>query len=308
MLLLLQICGGLVALYFGGEALVRGAEVIGRRLGMSSLLLGLTVVAFGTSAPELAVSIDAAITGRPDIALANVVGSNLANIGLVAALVALLGPVATERVVVRQDVPMMMLSFLALVVCLLDGVIEFHEGLLLFIALAIYTLHLLRGRRGTADEPEAEEAGEVAAGIPRAVLLAAAGVALLAVGGDQLVAGAAGLAERFEVSEAWIGLTVVAVGTSLPEIAASLVAARRGHSGMAIGNVVGSNIWNSLGVLGLSAAVVPLQARTLEWHMLGAMLAAGLLLWWMLWRSGVIGRWSGALLLVGYLGYQVAAF
>ncbi len=305
LLLLVQIVGGLVALYFGGEALVRGAEVIGRRLGMSSLLLGLTVVAFGTSAPELAVSIDAAITGRPDIALANVVGSNLANIGLVAALVALLGPVATERVVVRQDVPMMMLSFLALVVCLLDGVIEFHEGLLLFIALAIYTLHLLRGRRDVADGPED---GEAAVGIPRAVLLAVAGVALLAVGGDQLVAGAAGLADRFDVSEAWIGLTVVAVGTSLPEIAASLVAARRGHSGMSIGNVVGSNIWNSLGVLGLAAAVVPLQARTLEWHMLGAMLAAGALLWWMLWRRGVIGRWSGALLLAGYLGYQVAAF
>jgi cation:H+ antiporter len=305
---ILLIFAGLTALYVGGELLVRGAEGLGRRAGISSLVLGLTVVAFGTSAPELAVSLDAALTGLADIAITNVIGSNIANIALVGALIASFRAIASERNLLRRDIPVMLASLIAISLFLADRNIGRHEGVALLAALAVYSIALyLSHRREAARTERTLATGETRdhsrPGWTGLTLKVAVGAIVLTAGGDLLVEGATELAADFGVSEALIGLTVVAVGTSLPEIAASLVAARRGQVGMAIGNVVGSNIWNTLGVLGITSVTAPLTAQTMEAHMVFSMIAAGLMLWVFAATDRQISRFEGRVMLVSFVAY-----
>ena len=308
LLALLSIAAGLVLLYGGAEGLVRGASALALRMGLTPLVVGLTVVAFGTSAPELVVSLQAALAGRDAIALGNVVGSNVANIAFILGLAAILQPMRVHGQLLKLDVPMMLGSASLLVVMLLDGHLGRFEGGSLFAMLVLYLgYNVWKARTERQGLPPALAAPDVPASLPagRALFFAGAGLALLALGADLLVDGAVVMARAAGLSEAVVGLTVVAIGTSLPELATSLVATLRGEGDIALGNVVGSNIFNVLGILGISALVHPLERSGVAPVDLLVMLAASMLLLPLL-RSGLLlARWEGALLLSVYTVYML---
>lgn len=267
--LALVVAGG-VLLYFGAEWMVSGASSLASALGVSPLLVGLTVVSYGTSAPELAVSLVAASNGQSDITLGNVVGSNIANAGLVLGLTAAIAPPRVPPRLWKLELPWLCAATLALPGLLWNGLISRVEGALLLIASAVFSVCSLRAmRRGrrpsTLDLPE-EEAAANAAGRPpthapwRLGALVLGGLLALSFGGKCFVEGSVGLARVLGIDELTIGLTLVAFGTSLPELAASIVAAVRGHSEMAIGNVLGSNLFNLLLIVGAASAVRPVTA------------------------------------------------
>ena len=247
---------GLVLLVLGGNALVHGASAIAARLGVAPLVIGLTVVAWGTSAPELAVSLGAALRGQGDIALGNVVGSNIFNVLGVLGASALVAPLFVSRRLVRLDVPILITLSGAVYVLALDRRIGVGDGLLLVAAGVAYTVFAVRASRGEAPGERAEGPGRARALAAQAGLVAL-GFLLLAVGARWLVAGAIVFARSLGVSELVIGLTVVAVGTSLPEVAASVIAAWRGERDIAVGNAIGSNLFNIAAVLGLTSLVAP---------------------------------------------------
>jgi len=279
----LSLLFGLVALYFGGELLVRGSVSLARRLGVSPLLIGITLVGFGTSTPELVTSLDAALRGSAGIAVGNVVGSNTANILLILGLAALLSPIACDPRAFRRDAGMMLIAALAAVAVCLWGSIGLATGAVFLALLLAYLVHTYRSERlnhSASAELHAAEATLAEPG-PQAMWLslsfAVGGIALTIGGAHLLVDGAVALAQTLGVSDTVIGLTIVAVGTSLPELVASVVAARRRQGDIALGNVLGSNIYNILGILGVTAIVrpleIPLQILALDiWVMLGATL------------------------------------
>ncbi|PKO63691.1 MAG: sodium:calcium antiporter, partial [Betaproteobacteria bacterium HGW-Betaproteobacteria-17] len=246
---------GLVALVIGAEAMVRGASRLAVSWGISPLVVGLTVVAFGTSAPEMAVSVGAALSGTSDLAIGNVVGSNIANILLILGISALVAPLLVHEQIIRQEVPVMIGATLLVVAMALDGGIGRIEAGLLFALVMAYTVFLVVQSRRASKDAEAEFASEIPTsqwdrhwGVQAALVIG--GLALLVLGADWLVGAAVVFAKYFGVSDLVIGLTVVAVGTSMPEIATSLIAALRGQRDIAVGNVIGSNIFNLLAVLG----------------------------------------------------------
>ena len=300
------VTAGLALLYAGGELLVRGAVAIGLRCGLSPLVTGLTIVAFGTSAPELAVSIDAAVVGSTEIAIANVVGSNFANIALVLALSALLVPIAIDRKVLYRDIPVMLGGFVISILMLLDGEVGLLDGALLLAGLVGYIGFVISHSRSEYVVLEDQEPG--AFSLTTTVFMLIGGVAVLVLGGHFLVEGAVHIASSLGVSEAVIGMTVVAVGTSLPEITASLVSIIRGHSGMAVGNVVGSNIWNTFGVLGVTSSIIPLQQGQVSALMLGTMVGAGVVLWVFCRTRSTLSRVEGGIMLAGYIACQTWLF
>ncbi|MFO7854453.1 MAG: calcium/sodium antiporter [Paracoccaceae bacterium] len=289
---LVALAVGLVLLILGGDLLVRGALALALRLGLPAAVIGATVMGFGTSAPELAASLEAALAGLPGIALGNVVGSNVANIGLILGVSVLLAPAVADRAALKRDGAAMLLAALACAaLALAPGGIGRLAGLGLLAGLAAYLLVALRG--GAA---EALPAGAVGP-LWRGLAVAGGGLAAVVVGAGWLVEGASVLAAEAGVSEAVIGLTVVAVGTSLPELAASVAAAARGRGDLALGNVLGSNVFNVLGILGVTALVAPLPGGVLTALDLGAMVAATLLALALAW-AGALGRIAG----VGLLG------
>ncbi|MGH0029306.1 MAG: calcium/sodium antiporter [Myxococcota bacterium] len=296
----------LAMLYLGGESLVRGASALATRLGVSPVGIGLTVVAFGTSAPELVVSVDAALSGANDIALANVVGSNIANVTLILGLAALLRPCAVHAKIVRIDAPIMIGASLALAAVFADGAASRLEGVLLLIALVVYTGFTFWDAR-REPEPVREE---IASAAPRRPVGAAlggalvvAGLALLVVGGHLLVVSAVDLATALGVGSAAIGLTIVAVGTSLPEFATTVVASARGQGDIAVGNVVGSNIFNVLGILGVTAVVRPLDMGGLTWLDLGTMVGLACLVAFFVATRHRMGRVEGTVLVALFVAY-----
>jgi cation:H+ antiporter len=314
---LLLLVFALAALLGGGDALVRGASALARRLGVSSMVIGLTVVAFGTSAPELAVSVSAAAGGSNAIAFGNVVGSNIANVALILGLAALVTPLAVDSTIVTREIPMMILASAAVAAFALDealdgaasGVIARSEGvgLLLFFSVFLYytVAGNLFGRRG---DPLLEEARDEAPGgkLPLwgAAALVLGGLAGLSFGGHLLVESATAIARALGVGEVVIGITVVAVGTSLPELATSLLAARRGEADIAVGNVVGSNIFNALFVLGTAAVVRPVEVVAggdLDLAVMGAL--AVVLLPMAISGGRRISRAEGGVLVAAYAGY-----
>lgn len=298
----LYVAGGLVGLFLGGESLVRGSSAIARRLAMPPLLIGLTVVGFGTSTPELLVSVDAALRGVPDIAIGNVVGSNIANILLIVGLTALVWPVATVGPTLRRNTTVMMVAALVLIPAFAMGTVSRAVGAVSVLLLVIYIVWAYN--QAPPEEKEAAAPDAPAAPIWRYVLLVALGLVLLMFGARFLVTGAVSLARGFGLSEAFIGLTIVAVGTSLPELATSLIAAFRRHSEIALGNVVGSNIFNILGILGLTAVIapIPVAPRFLEFD-LPVLIAVSFAFALLLWFRVTIGRPLGMVLLVAYAAY-----
>lgn len=297
---LLFLLVGLAALYSGGELLVRAAVQIGEWCHLTPLVTGLTIVAFGTSAPELAVSIDAALVGSSEIAIANVVGSNFANMALVLALSAVIAPVAIEKVVLHRDLPVMLVGFVLVILMMTDQSVGRFEGVILMVTLAGYLVYVIRQSRKFRKAMDTD-IPEVHMTVPVTLLSLAGGVLLLALGGHWLVKGAVALASQLGLAEAVIGMTVVAVGTSLPELTASMISVVRGHGNMAIGNVVGSNIWNTLGILGLTSTVVPLSQGQVTSAMVLAMVTAGVLLWILCRTRFQLSRIEGWLLLTGFL-------
>lgn len=307
---ILLIAGGLVLLAIGGDILVRGAVGTASRLGVSPLLIGLVLVGFGTSMPELTTSVQAALSGSPGIAVGNVVGSNIANILLILGAAALLSPIVVAKGVLTRDGSFLALSQIALAAALLLTPVGRTTGGLLFAGLIVYIALSYwldqRAKSGAADL-HAAEAESVAAPTSRlgvSLLLLAGGLAGVVIGAKLLVDGAISIAEGFGISDTVIGLTVVAVGTSLPELAASVAAAVKRQGDIALGNVIGSNIFNALGILGATAMIRPIDvpASILQsdvWIMLGA--AALLALVAATGRK--ITRLEGVVLLVLYAGY-----
>ncbi len=303
---------GLVSLIVGAEALVRGASRLARLAGVSPLVVGLTVVAFGTSAPELAVSTMGALRGEADIAFGNVVGSNIFNVLLILGVSALITPLVVAQKLVRIDVPLMIASAAAVWVLGRDGSISRIEGLGLFSTLVLYTIWSIRQSRketrAVAEEYE-KEFGATGARGARGVAIdigyVLVGLALLVVGSRWLVDGAVEVARALGLSELVIGLTIIAAGTSLPEVATSVIAALRGERDIAVGNVVGSNIFNVLAVLGLSSVISPTgvqasaAAMNFDVPFMVATCVAALPIFLTGWR---INRWEGLL----FLGYYVA--
>lgn len=289
----------------GASALVRGASSLALRLGLTPLVVGLTVVAFGTSAPELVVSVQAALSGNGPIAIGNVVGSNTANVGLILALSALIAPFAVHPSLLSRDVPLV-LGVSALAVALLwNGTLGTTEGAVLVAGLLAYVVWSVRhARAASAVVAATDGVPDRPSGSPWLdALRVVGGLAGLVLGADWLVDGAVSLATVAGVSPAVIGLTVVAVGTSLPELATSVVAALRGHSEIAAGNVVGSNLFNLLGILGIGALVRPLDAvgfHRLDFAVMGGFAVA----MYVLMRLGRrLDRLDGALLLASYALY-----
>ena len=302
------ILAGVALLYLGGELLVQNAVRLARGLGTSPLVVGLTVVAFGTSAPELAASLAAAIGGAPEVAYGNVVGSNAANLGLVLALAALLRPVPARARFLRRELPFMAAGTGLLIAVAADGRVSRIEGGFLLLLLFLYLFVLLQDRE--PPEVEAEFAGEYPSAGGRVggrLLLVAFGVLLLTLGAHALVAGAVAGARALGVGERFLGLSVVAVGTGLPELAAALVAARRGEGDVLLGNLVGSNVFNLLGVLGAVALVRPLSLAGPPGPELWGLVALTLVAWRFLWTGMRLGRREGVALLAGYLAWLVAA-
>ncbi len=304
---------GLVILVAGAELLVRGAARLAAALGISPLVVGLTVVAFGTSAPELAVGVSSALAGQPDIALGNVVGSNIANILLVLGLAALAAPVVAGVRVVRREVPFMIGASVALWLMALSGHIDRFEGVILFTGIIVYSAILARSSRRESGRVQTEFAEAYGSGRDDAARtvaanlgLAAGGLVLLLVGADWIVAGATSLAGALGIPEIVVGLTIVAVGTSLPEIATSVLAGVRGQRDIAVGNVVGSCIFNVLMVLGATAIVSPqplLVSPDLLAVDLPFMVAAAAACLPILYTGFVVDRREGALLLGFYVAY-----
>lgn len=300
------LAGGLLLLVAGGEAVVRGAASLGMRMGLSALATGLTIVAFGTSAPELVVNLGAAYRGVGDMAVGNVVGSNIANIGLVLGVSAMVMPLTLQVRVIRNDIYFMVAVALLATLFLAANVMTRWEGLVLVTLLVAYIAWNLRaaGRARETSRASFEAAmGSGRHGLLLDLVLVIGGLAALAGGGQLFVNGAVELATALGVSTAVIGLTVVAVGTSLPELATTAIAAYRGHGAMAIGNVVGSNIFNVLSVLGMTALIFPLERGDIGNWDVGMFLVSSLALLRFITTGSRMDRREGAVLFVGYLAY-----
>lgn len=308
---------GLGLILAGANALTDGASALARRWGVSDLIIGLTVVAFGTSAPELSISLISAIRGSADMAVGNVVGSNIFNVFAIIGVVALCRPITVDRSIMTNEIPLVILSSVALLAIGsgpwlgLPGPREIGrpDGILLLLFFMIFMRYTFAQARSSSVSPddEAAESGAAMPGMPmwRAVLWVVGGLAALIYGGDRFVAGASGIARSLGMSEAVIGLTIVAAGTSLPELATSATAALKGNTGIAIGNVIGSNIFNIFLVLGLTATALPLPFGGVTVTDLLVMTAAALMFWLFGWRFGhrVINRWEGGVLLACYIAY-----
>ncbi len=297
---------GVVLLYYGGEHLVTGASRLARWFGLSPLVIGLTVVAFGTSAPELAASLTAALTGAPEIALANVVGSNIANLGLVLGVAAMIYPMRAEGRFLKREVPFMIgVSLLLWLLVARDGLTR-PAGALLLLILGLFLWFLFK--HDTAPPVDVEERDNLPGPIWSGLQIAL-GVLLLAAGARVLVLGAVNLAEAFGISNRVIGLTLVALGTSLPELATVVVAAMKRQTDLILGNLIGSNIFNTLCIVGATLLVRPLEIEYATVRLdLWVMLALTIAILPMLYFKGQIGRKRGSVMLTAYLVYIVVLF
>ncbi len=305
---------GLVLLFLGGESLLRGSIAVAGKLNLSTLFVSMVLVGFGTSAPELMVSVAAAAKGEPNIVLGNVIGSNIANILLILGLSAVLMPVICRRKEMMRDMVAVMISSFAVAGLSLSGLVSRTAGLLMLISLVAYIAYAYLTQRSAALEGAAGgdqlEAGnsESSLSLQTALLISLAGFILLAGGAYCLVEGATSIAERIGVSKAVIGLTVVAVGTSLPELATALVAAMRKQADVVIGNVIGSNLFNILGVLGVTAiSPIPFTGRLAEVDV-WVMLAIALALAPFIWMGRKISRADGMVFVSLYLMYTVLTY
>jgi cation:H+ antiporter len=306
---------GVLLLTIGGEALIRGAVAAANRLNVSPLLTGLIIVGFGTSAPELVVSVDAAMRAQPDLAIGNVVGSNIGNILLILGICALITPLSVRPLALRRDAITVVIASIAFTILSRDGTLGYLDAAVLLSAFAAYLAWAYWSERchfapsAELHEAEAKELTSLPRSPTTTILAIVFGLLMLIVGARVLLIGAVGIAQAFGVSEAVIGLTIVAVGTSLPELSVSVIAAFRKHADVAVGNILGSNIFNLLGILGISALLQPLQIhervfRFDQWVLLGT----SVLILLFLYTGRRLTRLEGATLLAGYGLYLWVSF
>jgi cation:H+ antiporter len=318
------LAAGIIVLLLGGQGLVTGSVTVARRLGVPTLVVGLTIVAMGTSAPELAFNVIAARAGHGELSFGNIVGSNIANIGLILGVTALAKPLTVHGTVIKQELPLLLVVSLGMFALAWFPIRDQEPGLAFssvegWIMLACFGLFLANwlwlGLRDPAEPMvrglRAEAEAETLGSLPGALLLVAVGLACLIGGGELTKRGAVRFAEMLGLSEALIGLTIVALATSLPELVTALIASRKGHDDLALGNVVGSNVFNLLLVLGLTSVVARVALpESLDgwgsqgWHDLIVMLGITCVLMLLAFSHRRIGRWEGALLLAMYLGYM----
>lgn len=309
---LLLVIAGLVLLMWGADRFVHGAAAAARNLGIAPLLIGLTVVAFATSAPEILVSVVAAIQKEPGLAIGNAIGSNIVNIGLVLGVTAMIRPIRMESATLRREMPALLAVSLLTVSLFLDSYLSRVDGFVMLTGLIIVMVWLARlGLRSAANDPikrdfEAEIPSDVS--MKTAVIWLVIGLGTLLLGAELLVDGAMGIATILGISEVVIGILVVALGTSLPELAVSLASALKGEYGLAIGNIVGSNIFNLLAVIGVAAAIEPsaLAPTVLSLHIF-VMVAFTLVLFAMTYEyngSAELSRLEGLALLVAFIAYD----
>lgn len=315
---------GVALIIFAANWLTDGAASIARRFGISDLVVGITVVAFGTSTPELSISIVSALQGNAPMAIGNVVGSNIFNILVIIGVVALIRPIKVERSLMVNDIGLVVISALALLAIGYDDIlgggreriVSRVNGILLILFFIIFLRYTFsQAKSGVHNDDPAASKGAECKELPvwRSILLVIAGLAGLVYGGDRFVAGASGVALSLGMSEAVVGLTIVAAGTSLPELAASIAAAVKGNSGIAVGNVIGSNIFNIFLVLGVTATISPLPFGGITHFDLMVMMLSSLVFWLFCWKFGkrTITRPEGALLFAfyfAYIVYQVISF
>lgn len=300
----LLVLASLVVLYFGADFLVKGSSSLAVRFGISPLVVGLTVVAFGTSAPELLVSVQSALAGNSGIAVGNVMGSNIFNVCAILGISAMIYPLRVNPRLVRFDMPVMLVATLLFVLIFHDGTFGRWAGILFFVGICAYMIYCVyKAKRGEAAEGEEEI--KVTKSWILDVVLVIIGLGLLVWGSDLLVNNAVSIAKALGWSEAVIGLTIVAAGTSMPELATSVVAAMKKRTDIAIGNVVGSNIFNLLAVLGLTATITPVETNQINWLDMGVMFGSSLILLPFMRTGFKIGRGEGVVLFIIYVAYTV---
>ena len=289
---------GLVVVLKGADWLTDGAVNIASRFGVSQMVIGLTIVAMGTSMPELCVSMVSALKGTPDLAVGNVVGSNTLNTLLIVGCSALVAPIMVKRSSVRRDIPFAVLASLLMLIFCLDGGIDRLDAALLFILFAVFMFVTVKYGKN-----EGTEAKTTTAPLGKATLLLVVGLVCLILGSNLFVDNASFIASTLGVSDAVIGLTIVAGGTSLPELATSMVSAKKGNSDIAIGNVIGSNVFNILMIIGVTGLVKPMHIKGITSLDLIVMLASILLLWFFCRTTYKVKRWEGAVLAISYIAY-----
>ena len=301
---LIQIIAGLVCLFYGGNFLVTGSVRLASSLKISPFIIGATVIAFETSAPELAVAILAALDGNSELAMGNVIGSNIANIGLVLGLTSLICAMSIAPDRLKRESPPLLLASLLILIIAWNLEINRYEGLFMIFLLVLYIWRSFSHKEDFAEEPEEESNLFAGKGPALQTLLIFFGLVLLVGGAKLLVEGGVGIARHFGISEWFIGITIVAIGTSLPEIVSSLIAAKRGHGEMAIGNIFGSNIFNILMVLGFTATIHPLNIKEpIQPDLLIATAITGLLVAMIAFGNHSLGKLKGVILLLAYFLY-----
>ena len=306
-----NIFAGFVLLFIGGESLVRGAVKIARDLKISPLIIGVTVVAYGTSSPELLITLQSVLKGFHEIALGNVIGSNIANILLVLGIAAVIYPIKVSKALVRFDLRYVFIASFALLFFVLSGSIGRIEGIIFIFILIVYTISTIKkhGREEVSEmENNPAEIEEqfffLKVTFPVAIMLVVLGISYLSFGAHILVQGASNLARQFDISESVIAVTIVAIGGSAPELFTSVVAAMRKHSDLAIGNVIGSNLFNILGVLGISGLIRPISVvSTFSGFDIWVMVSAVILLYYFVRKKFVLSRLAGFIFLFFYALY-----
>lgn len=292
---------GIVLVLWGADRLTDGAVAVAEKMKMPQIVIGLTIVAMGTSMPEFCVSLISALKGTSDLAVGNIVGSNIFNTLLIVGVSALVAPMSIMKTTVRKDIPFALVASALLLIMCLDGDISRIDAAILFVMFLIFMYITLRGAKVQGTDVEEKEKKSMATWL--SVVWILVGLACLIGGSNLFVDGATAVATKLGVSEAVIGLTIVAGGTSLPELATSVVSARKGNSGIAIGNVLGSNVFNILAILGLTGVISPMTLKGITMTDLSMMVISIILIWLFSFTKYKIERWEGAILTAVFVGY-----
>ena len=310
----LAILGGFILLVWSADRFVDGAAATAKYAGMPSLLIGMVIVGFGTSAPEMVVSAMAAVDGNPDLALGNALGSNIVNTGLILGVTALIAPIVVHSKIVRKELPLLLIIGLFFGALLWNGALERFDAVLLligFLILIAWSIYSAMSNKGDSLETDTEQALHIhEMSLGKAIFWLIFGLIILVISSRILVWGSVNIAQSLGVSDLVIGLTIVALGTSLPELAASIIAVRKGEHDIAIGNVVGSNMFNILAVVGIAGLISPItsvapEVLSRDWLVMMAMMVALLIMAYGFRRQGRINRVEGAALLLAYIGYTI---
>lgn len=290
---------GVALVLFGADRLTEGASALARRMNVPEIIIGLTIVAAGTSAPELFVSLVSALKGTPDLAVGNVVGSNTMNAMLIVGCAAMVAPMTISRSTVKKDIPFSVGASVLLILLAVDSFLGRVDGIILLLGSAVFMAYtLMQAKTGSTDEVQAETSP-----VWKNIVYLVGGLLGLVLGSNLFVDSASSVAYALDISEGVVGLTVVAGGTSLPELATSVVAARKGQSAIAIGNVIGSNVFNILLILGLTATISPMEIEGITTIDMAVMLISVALVWMFSFTRYTVERWEGAVLVGGYLVY-----